>query len=245
MKPNALIIGAGKAGSTSLHNYLASHPNILGSKPKEVMYFTSKYENGSAWYESHFPETDGVDIYFESTPQYSFRDEFPYVASRVFNYNSDIKIIYIVRNPISRIISHFNHWSRVYPDRYVDLETSLSKEAHRKYFVDRTKYFYQIESYRKFFSDEQIKVVFLEDVQSSFEETLNDVFEFLGVSVLASSIPKKVHNRRPTVTTRIWTEADLTAERMREIQCYLKDDVVELLRYCGKPQDFWGPEFCK
>ena len=72
--PNALIIGAGKAGSTSLHNYLAAHPKIFGSDPKEIMYFTTHYGKGENWYRSHFPRQEGVEIYLESSPQYTFRD---------------------------------------------------------------------------------------------------------------------------------------------------------------------------
>ena len=96
-RPNALIIGAGKAGSTSLHNYLDAHPAVFGSKVKEVMYFTGHYGKGLDWYLTPFPQQDGVEIYFESTPQYSFRDEFHAVVKRVHDLNPEMKLIYIIR----------------------------------------------------------------------------------------------------------------------------------------------------
>ncbi len=61
--PDAIVIGAGKAGSTSLYNYLDSHPRIFGSRIKELMYFASKYDKGLDWYLSNFPESDGTKIY--------------------------------------------------------------------------------------------------------------------------------------------------------------------------------------
>lgn len=236
-RPNALIIGAGKAGSTSLHNYLSAHPEIAGSSPKELMYFTANYDNGVDWYQSHFPLREGVKIYFESTPQYSFRDEFPQVADRIKDYDPQMRIMYIVREPISRIVSHFNHWSRAYPDRYNDIEKSLQSPAHRKYFVERTRYFYQLSVYLDRFGPDQVKVVFLEDLKSRFEPSLNEVFAFLGVAPLARKVDTKIWNKRAEPT---WKASDIRADLQDEIRTYLRDDVQRLFAHCGKDSDFWG-----
>ncbi|GAB4274099.1 MAG: hypothetical protein Kow0013_28100 [Pararhodobacter sp.] len=243
MKPNALIVGSGKAGSTSLHQHLSAHPDIFGSTPKELMYFSSKFENGEAWFLSHFKDAGSAKIRFESTPQYAFRDEFPLVPAQVHAFDPNMKIMYIVREPISRIVSLFNHWARVFPERYTDLEDSLSRPGHRKYFVERTRYFYQIEAYRALFPDAQIKVVFLEDLCADFVPALNDVFAFLGVAELADTIDPKIHNKRPKETARVWTRDDISAERVAELHAYLKPDVQALFEYCGKPADFWGASY--
>lgn len=242
-RPNALIIGAGKAGSTSLHRYLDAHPAIYGSETKEVMYFTRHYGKGPDWYITHFPEQDGVEIYFESTPQYSFCDEFPAVAQRVHDLNPEMKLIYIIRHPIERIISHFNHWHRTQSDEYADLEDVLATPEKRSIFVNRTRYFHQIQAYQALFPDRQIHVVFLEDIQSDFTRTLDGVFDFLGVDQAADSIESTVHNKGATRKegSRF---GDQLSEESREALCSeLSEDVQKLLAYCGKPADFWGPAF--
>lgn len=240
-RPNALIVGAGKAGSTSLHNYLASHPEIFGSKQKELMYFTTNHDKGLDWYHAQFPEVPGTRIWFESTPQYTFRDEFPEAAPRIHAYDPDMRLIYIVREPISRIVSHFNHWSRVYPERYTDIEDSLTRPGHRKAFVERTRYFHQISAYLDLFPAEQVQVVFMEDLRSDFVPALNRVFDFLGVAPCADTIRPKVHNKRPErEDVRVWSAADISETRKDELRGYLGPDVQRLLAHCGKPTDFWG-----
>lgn len=241
--PNAIIVGAGKAGSTSLHNYLAAHPDIAGSVPKEVMYFTANYDKGPQWYLERFPGAEAAAIAFESTPQYSFRDEFPEVPARICAYNRDMRILYIVREPIARIVSHFNHWTRSKPGLYRDLNLSLSKPGHRRFFVERTRYFYQISAYLEHFPRAQVEVVFLEDLQRDFVPALNRVFAFLGVAPLAETIRPRIHNPRPEGGARVWRRADLEPGREAELTAYLRDDVRALLEMCGKPGDFWGEAY--
>lgn len=243
-RPNVIIIGAGKAGSTSLHNYLDAHPLAFGSKEKELMYFSTRGERGIDWYRSQFPEDPQTKVYFESTPQYSFRDEFPAVAGRIRDFNPGMKILYIVREPISRIVSHFKHWNTAYPDRFTNLEESLKSPAHRKYFIDRTKYFYQLEAYRAVFPDEQIRVVFLEDLKADLAGTMNRVFRFLGIDECGDSIPQKIHNQSSRFTpNRAAQSEDISVARIAEIRQTLSSDVHQLMSYVGKPADFWGSDY--
>ncbi|WP_294227504.1 sulfotransferase [uncultured Shimia sp.] len=243
--PNTIAIGAGKAGSTSLHNYLHFHPQIFGSREKELMYFTSRFDRGEEWYQSNFPIEEGVKVYFETTPQYSFRDEFPGVPERIFEYNPDMKLLYIVREPLSRIVSHFNHWTRTQPQKYTNLEASLGLPSHRKRFIDRTRYFYQLSAFLDVFPDNQIQVVFLEDLKADFAGTLDTIFEFLGVDCLGADIPQKVHNRgsRPEATSRKWSVGEISQERRQEICATLSEDVQKLFSFCGKPADYWGAAY--
>lgn len=242
-RPNALIIGAGKAGSTSLHNYLNSHPAIFGSEIKELMYFSSNFGRGEGWYLSHFPEQDGVEVYFESTPQYTFRDELPFVAQRIHDFNPDMKLIYIIRHPVERIISHFNHWRRTQPERFSDIDAMLQNAAERRIFLDRTRYFHQLEQYRALFPDEQIHVTFLEDVQSDFVPTLNAIFAFLGVAEKADSIESKIYNKGATEKRGTRFGDSMSDENRASICRELSGDVQEILSHCGKPGDYWGAEF--
>ncbi len=243
LRPNALIIGAAKSGTTSLHNYLASHPAVFGSEAKELMYFTTFFMRGNEWYQSNFPEQEGVNVYFESTPQYTFRDKFPETAKRIRNYNPDMKLIFTVRHPVERIISHFNHWKRRYPERYSDFESMAKDPEEWNFFLNRTRYFYQIEAFRAQFPDDQIHIVFLEEIQNDFRTSLNAIFRFLGVAERADDIEHKSFNvgaRRPT-GERFGDEMSLASSTC--ICKELAEDVQAFLTYAGKPGDYWGPEF--
>ena len=242
--PNAIVIGAGKAGTTSLYKYLDAHPEIFGSRIKELMYFSSKFGRGVEWYLSNFPRQEGVKVYFEATPQYSLREKFGNVPERIYDFNPDMSILYIVREPLSRIVSHYNHWSRRHPGRFTDIEASLQRPGQRKMFVDRTRYHYQIQHYLNIFPAEQVKVVFLEDLKSDFVPSLNEVFRFLGVEQCAETIENRVFNRRPrNKNAHVWKLEDISQESQKEIVETLSEDVQKLLSLCGKPADFWGEAY--
>lgn len=103
--PNMLIIGAQKAGTTSLYDYLQQHPNVGGSLKKEVSFFNDNYHRGLSWYHGHFPlKTTDFDIVFEASPNYIFSQETP--ARIAANY-PEMQIIALLRHPIHRAYSHY------------------------------------------------------------------------------------------------------------------------------------------
>ncbi len=113
-KPDFLIIGAQKSGTTSLFSYLDERPAFIGSDPKEVHYFDREdnFVEGNKWYENHFFR--GIrrnGLFFEASPTYLCREKVP---ERLKNYRPDLKIILILREPISRAYSAWNmyrEWS--------------------------------------------------------------------------------------------------------------------------------------
>jgi hypothetical protein len=123
-KPNLIIIGAQKAGTTSLYNYLVKHPDIYPASipysnlKKEIHYYTLYPKKSQFWYRSHFPTLLTVInqwikrkpyIAIESTPYYLFH---PVAAQRMNLVTPNVKIIILLRNPIDRFISHYMHNKR-------------------------------------------------------------------------------------------------------------------------------------
>ncbi|MCG2579796.1 MAG: sulfotransferase domain-containing protein [Marinobacter sp.] len=113
-KPDFLIVGAQKSGTTSLFSYLEERNGFLGSKPKEVHFFDREdnFAKGDDWYHSHFIKRPGQKgLIFEASPEYLSRAK---VAPRLKAYNPKLKIIIILREPISRAYSAWNmyrQWS--------------------------------------------------------------------------------------------------------------------------------------
>lgn len=118
-KPDFLIIGASKCGTTSLYNYLTSHPQIASARSKEIHYFDTGFQRGSAWYRSNFPlrsrlrQTKGAHtrvLTGEASPYYIFH---PHALRRISEALPQILMIIILRNPVDRAYSHYNHSVRL------------------------------------------------------------------------------------------------------------------------------------
>lgn len=124
-RPEFVIIGAKRAGTTSLYRYLLSHPQILPLFPsaarlpmaenmKGVHYFDTGYEHGMAWYRSHFPSHFGRGVAAlrhsrpviagEASPYYLFH---PLAASRATDKIPQAKLIVMLRDPVARTYSHY------------------------------------------------------------------------------------------------------------------------------------------
>lgn len=117
--PDFVIVGAQKAGTTSLYKYLTTHPQVLGASRKELHFFDVAYHRGSAWYRSHFPRRRARDaladrlgrpvITGESSPYYLFH---PHAPRRLAEHVPDTKLIVLLRDPVTRAYSHYRHQVR-------------------------------------------------------------------------------------------------------------------------------------
>jgi len=202
VKPNFLIIGAQKAGSTSLSKYLIQHPDIFISNPKETVFFAndSLYNKGLEFYQKFFIERKNESRIGDASTAYSQFADLKKIISRVHDFDPKMKIIYILRNPIER--AHSAYWHNV-RDLVEDLsfEQALENEESRTnntFRVDpfsykrRGLYNFIINSYLKFFPRENFYVFLLEDLESFPETTCNYIFEFLKIKEFnVAPIPKE------------------------------------------------------
>ena len=109
LKPAFLVIGVGKAGTTSLFSYLVSHPQIAEPLVKEINYFNQNWGRPLDWYLAHFPRASRVSpgtITGEASPGYMFNSANP---ARVAATLPDVKLIVLLRDPVLRAISHYHH----------------------------------------------------------------------------------------------------------------------------------------
>src|SRR5579859_6236482 len=106
MLPNLIIIGAPKAGTTSLHRYLELHPQVFMASEKELRYFwRDDWRERRAWYESRF-DSD-APVRGEATPAYAAYPHRPNVPERMHELVPQAKLVYLVRDPIERLLSHW------------------------------------------------------------------------------------------------------------------------------------------
>jgi hypothetical protein len=176
--PNLVVIGGLKCGTTSLHHYLNLHPDVSMSRPKELNFFVSElnWQLGSGWYGSHFDATAAVRG--ETSPHYTDRPRLEGVAARMRELLPHARVVYMVREPIDRMLSHYLHnVAGGYEER--PLAEALADE-HTAY-VDRSRYAFQLEPYLEAFGRDRIEILSREELRDERVETMHRLFEFLGV----------------------------------------------------------------
>lgn len=176
--PHFIIIGAMKAGTTSLHENLKVHPEIGMSTYKEPNYFTRAYTKKLEWYQGLFGS--GKVKFGDASPSYSMRHKFPQTAERIYKTLPKVKLIYILRDPVDRIISHLHH--NLYRDR-IKLKNVNEEVLQNSNYITTSRYYYQISPYLKFFDREDILFVDLAKMKKCPQEVLDEVCEFIGVDL--------------------------------------------------------------
>lgn len=195
MLPNLIVIGGMKAGTTSLHYYLNLHPEIKMSNPKELIFFNEhvNWNKGLTWYESHF--TGNAKIFGESSPSYTNYPRARGVPKRMHSIIPEAKLIYILRDPVQRLVSHYLHlWVR-------GKEKNTFAEAiwyhkRRDRYLDRSKQYMQLEQYLEYFPKSKILLISQEALKENRCETLRKVFRFLEVdeNFNTNRFDKTLHN---------------------------------------------------
>jgi Sulfotransferase domain len=176
--PNLIIIGGLKCGTTSIHHYLGLHPEIQMSKPKELNFFVEElnWDLGLDWYRGRFDQRFAVRG--ESSPHYTNLPRFQDVAERIHSHVPDARLIYMVRDPISRILSHWAHATGAgYETR--PMEDALAREDQA--YVSRSLYWQQLQPYLEHFGRERIELFTQEELQGDREGTMRRAFRFAGV----------------------------------------------------------------
>ena len=178
--PGLIIIGAMKCATTSLHYYLNLHPEISMSKEKELDFFSIKrnWDKGIEWYKSHF--VGQAKVHGESSPNYTVYPRLKGVPERMYSVIPDAKLIYILRDPIDRIISQYVHnYSEGRDNR--SLEDALRHLGDTNTYIVRSKYFMQLQQYLNYFPASNIWIMTTDDLHAQRQKTLQKVFRFLNV----------------------------------------------------------------
>ncbi len=119
--PSLFVLGAAKSGTTSLHHYLGQCSDVCVSNPKEPFYFEYEFERGPAYYYNrYFSHWKGEQVIAEARHRNLY---LPWVPKRIWEYNPRARLVVILREPVSRAISHWWHW------RVSSLEPLTFREA--------------------------------------------------------------------------------------------------------------------
>jgi len=177
--PTFLIIGAQKCGTTSLHRYLSAHPQVFMSKTKELDFFVEEkmLGRGLDWYRSHFAGADDTVAIGEASPSYTCFPHFGGVPERIASLIPDVRMIYIVRDPIERMRSAYRHGLSA------GIETRPIDDAllFDTRYADLGRYALQLEQFERHFDRSQILVLTAEGLRDAREATVSRALAFIGV----------------------------------------------------------------
>lgn len=198
--PNFIILGVPKSGTTSLCNNLRKHPDIFVAYwnndqkmgVKEIDFFNRYYHRGRQWYENHFQASAGETAIGDGSCYLSLTSLWPEVPRRLVDNLPEAKLIYMVRHPIDRIESM---WCEHVRDGDRMPEFNIAVREWRP-LLDSSLYWQQINQFRRYFSGEQILVVFFEDFRADPKAVLKQCFEFLEVDP-TFDLPNANKNHNP------------------------------------------------
>jgi Sulfotransferase family len=185
MLPTFLVIGAPKAGTTSLHEYLASHPDVFMPERKELNFFITEIEGrhtghwplGRHWYEQRFATANSATAIGEASPYYAAHPTVPGVAGRINDMLPNARLIYLVRDPVKQMISHYSHLWRSGKE-HLPPEVALTEHS---IYLDCSSYADQIETFLQYSPRSEILVVISEQLRTDRDATLERIFDFVGV----------------------------------------------------------------
>lgn len=189
--PTFILIGAMKCGTTSLHRYLGAHPQICVSDPKEPDFFLRRNEKDLTWYKRCFQ--GAAQAYGEASTNYTKYPAFQGVPERMYRLLPDLKLLYLVRDPIERAVSHYAH------NRVDGRESQSVDEAFRpaedSHYLQTSRYHFQLSQYLEHYPEERVLVIESERLRSDRMHVLREIFAFLGVAehVDAAAFEEEYH----------------------------------------------------
>lgn len=178
--PDFIVVGAMKCATTSLCYALSRHENIYICEPKEPEFFNrdQEYRQGISQYSRLFESADNGMICGEGSTSYSKCGLFPRASERLAEHLPNVKLIYIMRDPIRRIESHWMHTARNNPGFDTPFLDSIVGDAN---YVDTSCYWRQYLHLRKHFPPDQFLLLLFEDFKSNPKEVTRQCLKFIGV----------------------------------------------------------------
>lgn len=183
--PRFIVIGAMKAGTTSLHHYLDAHPDLFLPATKELNFFRDErsFARGQAWYQQQFAGAGPQQVPGEVSPDYTKHPHHTGAAERMHATCPDVRLVYVVREPIERMTSMYLH--QVLAGRESrPVDTALLEDDH---YLQVSRYGMQADRYLRLFHRDRLLVVATEELGTLRGPVLSRIHRFVGVEPMPRS----------------------------------------------------------
>jgi len=250
--PEIVIIGAMKCGTSTLHRYIAHHPLVVEGHTKELDFFSTEanFARGQDWYNGVFAGWQPGQLRIDSSPNYTKRQTWPTPSERLLAANPDAKLIFLMREPISRLRSHYLH-SLAAGREHRPIDTVLAD--HDNHMVQTTRYWWQLEPFFDRFDRSQIMLLRFDDLVKESKTTVTRALSFLGLddidalpevnqnptdikkypTTLARVLPSKrargfLRRIHPSLADRPLPNPQVSESVAKSVREYLRDDLEQL-----------------
>ena len=206
-KLDFFVVGVQKGGTSALDSYLKQHPEILMSSKKEIHFFDTDdhFKEAKPNYDilkGYYPSYKKHKLLGEITPSYMYWNP---AIERIHRYNSDVKILAILRNPMERAFSNWNmeyargneslNFLECIEREISEIDTQTKVQNIYSAYVERGLYRNQMERINAYFSKEQVMYIKYEDFLSHQESTVARVLDFLDVEPFLGTFETKTVNK--------------------------------------------------
>lgn len=178
--PTLVVLGAMKCGTSALHRYLTLHPQVSTSSPKELDFFLTEknWDRGLEWYAGHFDPTKPARV--EASPNYTAFPKHAGVVRRMAEVLPQARFVYLVRDPIDRMASHWVHnVHRGRVDPTAPLAPVLLDPSGT--YLSRSSYGAQLRQFTEHYPSTRILILDQRELFAERARTLRRVFDFAGV----------------------------------------------------------------
>jgi len=237
--PTFLVVGAMKAGTTSLFEYLRGHPDVFMPPEKELCYFCGRLagDRDLTWYERQFDDAAHAVAIGEAAPVYAWYPAFPGVPERATRLISDVRVVYLVRDPVERIRSQYLH-ARARGSEARGITRAVLETPD---YIDVSRYGVQLRRWLDWVDESKVLVVPSEALREERSDTLADVLRFIGVD--PTWRPDDLHVDHHRTCDRLQKDEPdvvMPAPLVRYLEDVLAEDVAFISRWIGPWAARWG-----
>ncbi|MBW3641782.1 MAG: sulfotransferase [Actinobacteria bacterium] len=187
--PDFVVIGAGKSGTTTLHEWLNQQPEVFATSLKEPRYFSRDWSKGLGWYAGLFAGAAADQLVGEASTNYTDEEYCEVAAERMVATIPHARLVYLLRHPVERLRSQYRHnWRRAVEAQ--TLPQAVCRPGNP--YVGRSLYASRLQPYIDRFAREQICVVRFEDLVDRDGRAWQAVLSHLGLAPRPA--PGEAHN---------------------------------------------------
>jgi alginate O-acetyltransferase complex protein AlgJ len=253
-RPNLFVIGATKCGATVMCDFLGMHPDIAVAPAREINYFSLHIDKGEEWYLQQFQQDREAKYTVDASPTYFDTCNSVQIPKRIKKFSPACKLLILIRDPIERLISHFNYMQKIDQGPLLNgtsleefmnrdwpiVEAGVSRDEHLlTKLLTYSSYYGKIEFFSNVIGAENVLLIHYDDLRHDGQAVMDTVFDFLALPRIESNAFNEQHYLGQTARRQVSLEQEISLYRLFGYD-YIQSCNVGVHRYrapAGKRRD--------
>lgn len=197
--PDLAITGAARCGTSYLAAHLAAHPDVDPGRAKEPNYFSRHYDRGPEWYDAMFGDRAAGSVRLDASASYTY-PQFPEAIKRLVDASPDVFVVYAVRDPLERALSHYSYYRYYFrKEAAKDFGEALRRTS---FYTDVSDYSLWLPRLREALSEDRLLVVPFPVITASGQDVLATICRALDIPPVGVSEQRVEAHRNNVVEFR-------------------------------------------